>query len=492
MNWESLFRRGSYRTVIRTLATSRLLAPVRNAGLRVLESKICEFFVEQNPYNRPRQVQRDKADCLIALFHCALRSLQKGNISREVLDRVLDSFVGNVLCGREALHAAERRLGFEPPGFLVISPTKRCNLRCTGCYAASDATARSSIDRQTFERILDEKERLWGSHFTVISGGEPFLWKDDGCDLIEIAARHPAQFFLVYTNGTLIDKERARRLAEVGNLSPAISVEGFEEETDARRGKGVHKKILKAFENLRQVGVPFGISITATCHNWDLVTSERFHDYYFLEQGATYAWLFQYMPIGRKHTLDLMVTAQQRLEMWHRMWDLVRRKKYFIVDFWNSGTASSGCIAFGRGGGYLYIDWDGDVTPCVFVPYAAANIHETYASGGNLDTLLEVPFFKEGRQWQDRYGYNQPAERVHNWLCPCVYRDHYEVFLEAARAHDPKPIDEGAAQALADPAYHRGMREYGETYRRLAAPLWAERYAEANKAASAAAKDAGG
>ena len=492
MNWESLFQRGSFRTLVRTLATSRLLAPVRNAGLRVLEAKIREFFVEKNPYDRPRQVQQDKADCLIALLHCGLRSVQKGYISREVLERLLESFVDNAVCGREAIHAAEKRLGFEPPGFLVISPTKRCNLRCIGCYAASDASTRSSLDRQTFERILEEKEKLWGSYFTVISGGEPFLWEDDGCDLIEIARRHPAQFFMVYTNGTLINEERARRLAEVGNLSPAISVEGFEEQTDARRGRGVFEKIRRAFANLREAGVPFGISITATRHNWDLVTTEELHDYYFLEEGASYAWLFQYMPIGRKHTLDLMVTPEQRLEMFHRTWDLVRRKKYFIVDFWNSGTASSGCIAFGRGGGYLYIDWDGDVTPCVFVPYAAANICEIYASGGNLETLLEIPAFKEIRQWQDQYGYNQPAERVHNWLCPCVYRDHYDIFLRTARAHDLKPIDDEAAQALADPAYHQGMREYGEEYRRLSEPVWAEHYAEAKEPTAAAAKDADG
>lgn len=63
--------------------------------------------------------------------------------------------------------------------------------------------------------------------------------------------------------------EFAARLAEAGNITPAISVEGFETETDTRRGEGVHGRIMKAFDALRRHGVPFGVSATATRHNWD-------------------------------------------------------------------------------------------------------------------------------------------------------------------------------------------------------------------------------
>jgi len=52
-----------------------------------------------------------------------------------------------------------------------------------------------------------------------------------------------------------------RPMSELGNFSPAISVEGFEQETDSRRGKGINKKILEAMDNLRRLGVLFGISV---------------------------------------------------------------------------------------------------------------------------------------------------------------------------------------------------------------------------------------
>lgn len=156
---------------------------------------------------------------------------------------------------------------------------------------------------------------------------------------------------MVYTNGTLITKSVANELAKLGNVTPAISVEGFEEQTDKRRGKGVHKRILQAMENLREAGVLFGISVTGTRENAEIVTSDEFNDYYFDKQGATYGWIFQYMPIGREHLLKPVVTPQQRLEMYNRTWRLVRERKIFVADFWNSGTASNGCIAAARPGG---------------------------------------------------------------------------------------------------------------------------------------------
>jgi len=476
MDWGKVFEKESFRSLVRVLLTNQSLRPVRQEGMKLAERKIRDVFVNKNSYDRLTQVQQDKCDCLSALLYGVDRNIDRGLISKHVLNQLLTVLLDNVLCNQEARARAADRLGFQPPGFLLVSPGKRCNLHCKGCYACSDARSAAKLDWNTFDRILTEKEDLWASHFAVISGGEPFLWEDDGHDLLDMAAKHRSNFFMVYTNGTLINKETASRLEALGNVSPAISVEGFETETDRRRGKGVYRQVLTAFDNLRQAGVPFGISATALRDNWDVVTSDRFNDFYFTDQGATYAWIFQYMPIGRKHTLDLMVTPEQRLEMFRRTWRTVRERRLFVADFWNSGTAANGCIAGGRPGGYLYVNWDGNVTPCAFVPYAAANINDVYRAGGNLNTILFSPFFKRIRQWQDSYGYTQPAEATGNWLCPCIIRDHFRQCLEAGRACGVKPIDADAEAALADPEYHRGMVEYGESWKRLSAPMWREHY----------------
>ena len=139
--------------------------------------------------------------------------------------------------------------GEYPPGFLVISPTKTCNLRCVGCYANS-GTDKEKLDWQVFDRILTEVRSLWGKRAVVISGGEPFAYRSNGMNLLDMVERHPECIFMSYTNGTLIDDKVAKRLAELGNFTPAISVEGWRERTDARRGRGC---ILQSFGDHGQV-----------------------------------------------------------------------------------------------------------------------------------------------------------------------------------------------------------------------------------------------
>jgi len=219
----------------------------------------------------------------------------------------------------------------------------------------------------------------------VITGGEPFIYKSDGKTLLDIFEKYSDVFFLVYTNGTLITPSIAQRLSELGNVTPAISVEGYEQETDERRGKGVYNKIMKAMEHPRKAGVPFGISVTATSKNYEILLTEEFYDYYFEEMGISYMWQFQLMPIGRgKETFDLVVSPEKRVEL-YKVWEkILSEKKYPVADFWNSGAISNGCIAYGRHNGYIYIDWNGNITPCAFVPYYVDNIYELYKEDKNL------------------------------------------------------------------------------------------------------------
>lgn len=288
--------------------------------------------------------------------------------------------------------------------------------------------------------------------------------------------KYPENFFMFYTNGTLITKEIARRMADLGNVTPAVSVEGFEKETDARRGKGVFKKIMQAFEYLREYGVPFGISVTPTRHNAELLVSDEFLDFYFEKQKATYGWLFQYMPIGDKYTLDLMITPEQRLKLFKREREILWEKKLFYPDFWNSGVLATGCIASGREGGYLYIDWNGIVTPCAFYPYSPVNILESYKDGKNLNDVYNQPFFEAVRKWQDKYGYKRPPAEVGNYIMGCPIRDHHKTAIELVKKYNAQPEDEYAKQALEDEEYNKGLIEFDEKLKKLLDPYWKNIY----------------
>jgi MoaA/NifB/PqqE/SkfB family radical SAM enzyme len=277
--------------------------------------------------------------------------------------------------------------GIKPPAFLVISPGKACNLRCTGCYADSGTTA-EKLDWDIVDRLITEARTVWGTRLYVFSGGEPFAYRSQGKGILELMEKHTDCAFIMYTNGTLINEKVSQQLAESGNVLPAISVEGWKERTDARRGNGMFDRILETMKLLRSNGVPFGISLTGTRDNAEEILSDEFIEF-FQQQGALYAWLFQYMPIGRSFTLDLLPTPEQRVWMWHRSWEIVRNRRMFLADFWNSGTACDGCLSAGGHdrGGYFYIDWNGAVSPCVFVPYSPVNIKDVYARGGTLNDV---------------------------------------------------------------------------------------------------------
>jgi MoaA/NifB/PqqE/SkfB family radical SAM enzyme len=356
---------------------------------------------------------------LSAMLHCVIKNVDKGYISGDIIKKIIKVLVENNLIRgdqsyNQAIEKFEEKYGELPPSFIVLSPTQKCNLVCIGCYASSAANTSATIPYPYVDRIVREVYDSFGGRFITISGGEPFMYKSEGKTLIDIFQKYNDMFFLMYTNG-------------------AISVEGFEKETDERRGTGTHNKILRAFECLRQAGVPFGISVTATSKNVDLLLTDEFYNFYFEEQGACYMWQFQMMPIGRgKEELDLMVSPEKRLKLYRKWEKLLSEKKYCLADFWNSGVLSRGCIAYGRSGGYFYVDWHGNVTPCAFIPYYVDNIYDLYNNGKTLSDALFSDFMKNGRKWQREYGLDN-CKKPKNWLMPCSIRDHYEIFSFTGR-----------------------------------------------------------
>lgn len=444
---------------------------IRGGAVRLADRAIWEFLKRTD---NPPGVQRDEWLVMRGLLYSFDRALRKGLVSQQAMHRFVE-FLRNRIGKRTVWETFKEKCGDYPPGFLTISPTRACNLNCTGCYAGTEKNPKT-LDFATFDRILKEMEDLWGTYFAVISGGEPFLYKSDGKDLMDVAERHPNMYFLIYTNGTLIDKRVAGRMGELGNMTPAISVEGKVATTEERRGKGVFGKVMQAFANLREAGVPFGISMTATRFNSDELLSDEVVDFYFEEQGAMYGWIFQYMPIGRGYDLSLMITPEQRLRFQRRILEVIKEEKVFLIDFWNSGTAVHGCLAGGRQGGYFYINWNGDVTPCVFIPYAAANIHDLYEKGGTIMDLMDLPFFVDIRRWQKSYGYKTRPSDTKNLILPCPHRDHFEFMQGLIEKHRPKPINIEAAQAIQDPRYCQGLREYNRACAALLDPVWEEEY----------------
>ena len=461
--------------------TAGRIGPLRRALANHVERKIRARADHPNP-RHPAAVEQDKIALGLGLLSAAERSLASGSLGAPALRAMLRNLYSGVFVRHGGASAKDRfreRHGQTPGDFLVISPGKACNLRCEGCYANSGAH-KEKLAWPVFERIVSEAYREWGTRVFIISGGEPMAYRSEGKGVLDLAERFPDCFFVMYTNGTLIDDKMAKRMGQLGNLSPALSVEGMREKTDARRGDGVFEKVLRAMERLKREGVIYGISLTATRKNSEEILSDEVVDLFFEEMGVLYAFVFHYMPIGRAFTLDLMMTPEQRFQLFDRVWSLIRERHIFIADFWNSATASNGCLAAGRAGGYFHVNWNGDVAPCVFLPYAPKNVNEVFEAGGTLDDVWKDPFYADIRNWQREYGYREAHESCEgdcgNWMAPCLIRDHHAEFMKIMGEHEVRPLDDDAQAALDDPDYHAGLEQFDRDYETLTGPEWEERY----------------
>jgi MoaA/NifB/PqqE/SkfB family radical SAM enzyme len=359
-------------------------------------------------------------------------------------------FVNNGWIGSRRRQEIQDTENFVVPYLFVISPTMRCNLHCYGCYAGA-YRQEEDLPFELWDSLLEQAKEL-GIFFVTISGGEPFVRAEE---LLELAWKHNDMVFQVYTNGTLIDQEMAKRLRDVGNVGPCISVEGFEEHTDQRRGPGVHQKVLEAMAALREAGCLYGFSATATRGNSDILATDEFIDYY-VEQGCYFGWFFNYIPIGRGPDLHLMPTPEQRDRLRRQTLKIRRTRPIFVADFWNDGHLTGGCMAGGRM--YLHINHRGDVEPCVFCHFAVDNIHDK-----SLKEALRSDFF---RAIQARQPYSE------NLLRPCMIIDHPHVLREVVAQTGARATDVGGEKLLTDKA--EGLDEYARAYARLADRAWEE------------------
>jgi MoaA/NifB/PqqE/SkfB family radical SAM enzyme len=251
-------------------------------------------------------------------------------------------------------------------------------------------------------------------------------------DIITLCERHPECAFLAFTNGTLIDEAFADDMLRVGNFVPAISVEGFEKETDFRRGAGTFAKVQETMALLKRKKLLFGISCCYTSKNAAFIGSEIYYDA-MIEWGAKFCWFFTYMPVGKGAVPELMATAEQRKYMYDQVRAFRKTKPLFTLDFWNDGEYVGGCIAGGRN--YLHINANGDIEPCAFIHYSDSNIRTD-----RLLDALRKPLFMA-------YHDNQPFNGNH--LRPCPVLDNpgrLTVMVNKSGAHSTEILAPEAAE----------------------------------------------
>ncbi|MCZ7644249.1 MAG: radical SAM protein [Planctomycetota bacterium] len=291
--------------------------------------------------------------------------------------------------GFKAIRAYKKRLKKDElyPPFMFIALTNTCNLRCHGCWVEKEGTAHY-LTPEDLDRIIVSGKRRNAYYYTLL-GGEPFMYKG----LLDIVARHRDCYFQVITNGMFFNEQTVARLRELGNVTPLISLDGYQGQNDLRRGEGVWEAAQKGLARLKQAGIMFGVATTATGKNMTEVMSD---DYvrHFIQAGAQYIWYYVYRPMSPEPHFEYCVGKEQLLWFRRRLLELRRTQPIFVIDTYWTATGEAFCpAATGLG---FHIGPQGSIEICPALSFA----RETVRDAEDLYPVInESPFLRGFQQF---------------------------------------------------------------------------------------------
>ncbi|WAC05358.1 MAG: radical SAM protein [Methanoregula sp.] len=287
--------------------------------------------------------------------------------------------------------AAARRCRFDRQGIcvpaaMIVSITRRCNLSCKGCYMRGrhqEPAPEMSPDQ--LASVIGQAGDL-GVSFVVFAGGEPLVRKDE---ILALAQKFPKIIFAVFSNGLLIDEKTTAALAERKNIIPVLSFEGFEKETDNRRGEGVYRKLMRASAMLEEHHIFFGCSVTVTRSNHALVTDEKFVRM-MIDSGCRIFTFVEYVPI-QPGTEGLVLTGAQRENLAKCLNAFNTRLPAVFIGFPGDEEKFGGCLSAGRG--FVHVSAAGSLEPCPAAPFSDADLTKV-----SLKEALQSDFLRRIRE----------------------------------------------------------------------------------------------
>lgn len=139
--------------------------------------------------------------------------------------------------------------------------TWRCNLRCAHCYVTASSSyaslggGRPELSTAEFCRVVDEVAAE-GCLSLLLTGGEPLL-RSDFLDIYRHAKRR-GMLLILFTNGTLLNREIVEELREWPPRRVEITVYGHSQETYERVTgiPGSHARCMAGIELLLKHEVP--------------------------------------------------------------------------------------------------------------------------------------------------------------------------------------------------------------------------------------------
>ncbi len=290
--------------------------------------------------------------------------------------------------GLVSIEKFKRRIArgeFFPP-FLYLSILNSCNLRCQGCWVDVEAE-RVEIDLETLNRTILDARRHGNSFFGIL-GGEPFMHPE----LLDLLAQHPDCYFQIFTNGQFITEKTARRLRQLGNATPLVSIEGREITSNERRGKKeVLSRTLRGLDHCIREKLLTGVATSVCQTNIDeLLTEEWLRE--LIARGVHYAWYHTYRPVGPKMNEQLALRPDQLVRTRRFVVEMRAKVPIGIVDAYYDHRGRALCPM--STGISHHVNPRGDIEPCPIIQFATENIRD---ERGVFATMRDSEFLRDFR-----------------------------------------------------------------------------------------------
>src|SRR6266436_3551488 len=317
---------------------------------------------------------------LPALIFRTLRSADKRCIAK-----FLWNFGFKGMLSVEKFKRRIKRGEYFPP-FLYVSILNSCNLRCQGCWV--DVEEKDAIDLDTLNRTITDAKRH-GNAFFGILGGEPFMHPH----LLDALAAHPDCYFQVFTNGQLITEKTAKRLRQIGNVTPLISIEGREITSDERRGKKeVFVRTLRGLDNCLREKLLTGVATSVCQSNIEELLSEQWLSE-LIARGVHYVWYHTYRPVGPKPSFQLALRPDQLVRVRRFIVEMRAKMPIAMIDAYYDDRGQALCPM--STGVSHHIVPKGDIEPCPIIQFATETIRD---ERGIFATMRDSVFLKDFRE----------------------------------------------------------------------------------------------
>ncbi|MCM8818907.1 MAG: radical SAM protein [Candidatus Omnitrophica bacterium] len=370
-------------------------------GITKLEKFVEKFSTDTRGLFQRILKERETIVPYIIFDHiCKIFEIERNKLKDMIKTPIIKKSILNV-AETIVKYGVKEPLIFAQPLMVVWNITGRCNLRCKHCYEDAGILSKGLPQELTKEEKIKLMEELVETNIPTFAfaGGEPLMdpvfW-----DLAKIG-KEGGLYMSINTNGTIITKQIAEKLKEIGFAYYGVSLDGASSQIhdDFRGVKGAFEKALNGIKNLIEVGEADKVCIAFTVAKENAIIKNQIPEMIKLrdELGIRKVVLYNYIPCGRADFSNDL-TCEEREKLFEIFYDDLKQGKesllstapqfgryckqmyelgygqHTVIGHFTSGNAKKlknlveligGC---GAGRAYIAIQPDGRITPCVYIP----------------------------------------------------------------------------------------------------------------------------